>query len=48
MCFKTYHNVGWRDSSVIVYLPGKYKDLSSDPQDICKKPGLVACAIAPA
>lgn len=46
MCFETYHNIAWRDCSVIMCLSGKYKDLSSD-QYVCKKPGVVACAVTP-
>lgn len=46
MCLKIYHNIGSRDSSVIMCLSGKYKDLSSD-QYVCKKPGVVACAVTP-
>lgn len=44
MCFETYHNIGWRDCSVIMCLPGKYKDLSSD-QYVWKSTGVVACAV---
>jgi hypothetical protein len=48
MCFKTYHNLSWRETSLIVCLPGKPRDLSSDLQNSCKKPGMGACALTSA